>query len=128
MTASSLVLYGDARAEVIDALRPALAVPVHAVKPGDASPVVVVTSAGVVGGVRDVTQNVTVRVQVWHATAVDAHDTAQLAAATLVGFAGHGQLQRCDPLTGPFDTADPDSGQPLSWFTVRAVMAGRSTA
>lgn len=133
--AEPVVLYGDARAETITALRAALAprvepyaagVPVDKAKPAGSAPVVVVPSADVVGGVARVTQNATVRVQVWHCTDADAHDLAQLARALLLASTGGDHLQRFDPLAGPIVTVDPDTEQPLAWFTVRAVMAGRA--
>lgn len=129
-----MILFGDARAAVIARLSAALAtrtesyaVGVHVAGrlPNPApTPFVYVVSDGVPGNVgHEVQQLVTVRVSVWAATDADAHDLAQLCRALLVADPVPG-LAACRPLTGPFPTVDPDSGHPLAYFTVQAVVQG----
>lgn len=64
-----------------------------------------------------VVENVTIRVAVYHRTEYLGHALAQLCRRILVEHSG-GAVRGIRPLTGPFMTSDPDSGSPLSFFTI----------
>lgn len=126
------ILFGDARSEVRAALDAALTGRPEAYAQGvtvgveeGTSPHVAVVSSTPTGGRFPITQQCTVRVVVWHESDLEAHDLAQLARSLLLTSATGAHLAGCFPLTGPFLDVDPDNGQPMAAFTVRAAMCGR---
>lgn len=74
------------------------------------------------GRVRDARLNgrATIRVAVWHSTEEDGEALAALIEALLLDAAHTADLRGCSPLVGPMPTGDPDTGEPLSYFTVTA--------
>jgi len=61
----------------------------------------------------------TVRVIVWHRDDGAAEALAALCEALLLAAHGHG-VRGFSPLVGPRPTGDPDTGAPMSYFTVTA--------
>lgn len=137
---ADLTLFGDARAEVITVLNDLLVGRAEAYAVGvevsgrlpnpDApapTPYLYVTSDGVPDSAWPVVQHTTIRCTAWHLTEPDAVALAQLALALLLANTGTtDQLAGCHWLTGPIPALDPDSGQPMAYFTVRASMQGRN--
>jgi hypothetical protein len=58
------------------------------------------------------------RVAVWHSSEAKSLALAQLCRALLLAHAGSEQIRVVSPLTGPIPASDPESGDPLSSFTV----------
>ncbi|WP_143740500.1 hypothetical protein [Micromonospora echinospora] len=68
----------------------------------------------------------TVRVAVWGESDAAGYDLADDLHATLLGYEGGSEVRGFGPLTGPLPTEDPDTGQPLTSFTVSARLRPRS--
>ena len=67
-----------------------------------------------------VVQVATIRVSVWHETEAEGEALAALVRAVLLAYSGDTDVRSFGELTGPIPTTDPDSGGPLSFFTVAA--------
>lgn len=65
-----------------------------------------------------VVENVTIRVSVWATSEASGLALAQRIRATLLTYAGGASIRSIRALTGPLPTLDPDSGAPMSTFTV----------
>lgn len=63
-----------------------------------------------------------VRVTVWHGTASNAYALARLVYALCLAAPGDARLRSLSPLAAPIPGSDPDTGQPLSTFTLSARM------
>jgi hypothetical protein len=61
-----------------------------------------------------------IRVAVWHSSEAKSLALAQLCRALLLAHAGSQTIRVVTPLTGPIPASDPESGDPLSSFTVAA--------
>lgn len=62
----------------------------------------------------------TVRVTVWHTSTAKALALAQLVRGLLLAYSGGAEVRTFSTLTGPIPASDPDSGDPLAYFTVAA--------
>lgn len=67
---------------------------------------------------QQVNEEATIRVSVWHSTEAKGIALAQACRALLLSFEGNAQIRVCKPLSGVIPTSDPESGDPLSSFTV----------
>lgn len=67
-----------------------------------------------------VVEQATVRVSVWHNDDAAGLALAQRLRATLLAYPGDTDVRSFAVLTGPVPTSDPESGDPLSYFTVAA--------
>lgn len=67
-----------------------------------------------------VVERATVRVAVWGESDASGLALAQLARGLLVSYRGGSGVRSFSTLVGPTPTDDPDSGSPLSYFTVEA--------
>jgi len=67
---------------------------------------------------RQVDEEATVRVSVWHSTEAKGLALAQACRALLLSYEGGAKIRVITPLTGAIPTSDPESGDPLSSFTV----------
>lgn len=127
-----LTVTGDAQAAAAVALRQALAgraepyaagVTVGAKIPAIRSPedpllpFVLVALDGSTPHRSQANTRITLRFTVWHADEDQAHDLAQLCHALMVVHRGP-VIRNCWPAIGPLPAVDPDSGVPLSTFTV----------
>jgi hypothetical protein len=65
-----------------------------------------------------VVETATIRVSVWHSTEADGLALGQRVRAVLCGYPGGSEVRSIAPLTGSIPTTDPDTGLPLSSFTV----------
>lgn len=65
-----------------------------------------------------VDEDATIRISVWHKTEAQGLALAQACRALLTSYEGGSQIRVITPLTGPVPTSDPESGDPLSSFTV----------
>lgn len=59
-----------------------------------------------------------IRIAVWHTSESKGISLAQAARAVLLAYEGGQKIRVINPLTGPVPTSDPESGEPLSSFTV----------
>lgn len=64
-----------------------------------------------------VTAEAAVRVQVWTATEKEGEDLAEEMKAVLLAFPGSAEVRNFAEGVGPLPTTDPDTGNPLSYFT-----------
>lgn len=62
----------------------------------------------------------TLRVSVWAATEAKGLALAQWCRNRLIAYAGDVEIRGFQPLVGPIPTDDPESGAPLSFFTITA--------
>lgn len=67
---------------------------------------------------QQVDEEATVRISVWHTTEAKGLALAQACRALLLSYGGGTDIRVITPLTGPIPTSDPESGDPLSSFTV----------
>lgn len=67
-------------------------------------------------------ERVLLRVAVWHSSAYEAYELARLCRALLESYAGGPEVRVFAPGAGPLSTSDPESGSPLSYFTLSALM------
>ena len=67
---------------------------------------------------RQVDEAATVRVSVWHSTEAKGLALAQACRALLLSYEGGAKIRVITPLTGAIPSSDPESGDPLSSFTV----------
>lgn len=67
---------------------------------------------------RRVDEETTIRISVWHKTEALGLALAQACRALLTSYEGGSTIRVINPLTGPVPTSDPESGDPLSSFTV----------
>lgn len=67
-----------------------------------------------------VLQTATIRVSVWHTSEALGLALAQSLHAVLLAYAGGDAIRNVGELAGPVPTEDPDTGAPLSFFTVAA--------
>lgn len=65
-----------------------------------------------------VNEEATIRVSVWHSTEAKGIALAQACRALLLSFEGDARIRVIKPLSGVIPTSDPESGDPLSTFTV----------
>jgi hypothetical protein len=65
-----------------------------------------------------VEKTATVRISVWHSTESAGLSLAETIEGVLCGYPGGSKVRAVTPLTGAFPTNDPDTGSPLSSFTV----------
>ena len=63
-------------------------------------------------------EEATIRVSVWHSTEAKGIALAQACRALLLSYGGGTKIRVIKPLTGTLPTSDPESGDPLSSFTV----------
>ncbi|RLK22640.1 hypothetical protein DER29_0478 [Micromonospora sp. M71_S20] len=73
-----------------------------------------------------VTASATVRVAVWAETDAAGYDLADDLHASLLAYVGGPQVVSFRPMTGPLPTTDPDTGRPMTFFTVRARLRPRT--
>lgn len=124
------VVFGDAQAEVANALRADLATretdadvgtrtPTDRDPHASPRPLVVVAQDGP-GTVQARANNrVTLRISAWAATDDDAFDLAMLAWALVTTYAGP-VVRSVLPGLSPARATDPDTGEPMAWCTVTA--------
>lgn len=74
-----------------------------------------------------VTATATVRVAVWGETDAAGYDLADDLHASLLAYEGGPDLYGFGPQTGPLPTTDPDTGRPMTFFTVRARLRPRAS-
>ncbi|MFT4288172.1 hypothetical protein [Nocardioides sp.] len=132
--ARPITVYGDAPATIAVTLRADLSarpepyadgVAVGTRTPDDRRPLsgptpLVVVSQDGPGYVQNrANTRVPIRVSVWHATDDDAYDLAQLVHALVTTYAGP-VVRSVLPGVAPTRAADPDTGEPMAWFTVTA--------
>jgi predicted small lipoprotein YifL len=67
-----------------------------------------------------VLQTATIRVTVWGASEASGLALAGRLMAYLLSYAGDTEVRGFGDLTGPLPTTDPDTGRPISTFTVAA--------
>lgn len=65
-----------------------------------------------------VDEEATIRVSVWHDSEAKGIALAQACRAILLSYEGGSEIRVATPLTGVIPTSDPESGDPLSSFTV----------
>lgn len=65
-----------------------------------------------------VDEEATVRVAVWHTSEAQGLALAQACRALLLSYEGGAKIRVITPLSGAVPTSDPESGDPLSSFTV----------
>lgn len=63
-------------------------------------------------------ETATIRVSVWHASEAKSLALAQLCRALLLSYEGGEKIRVATALSGPIPAGDPESGDPLSTFTV----------
>lgn len=63
-------------------------------------------------------EQATIRISVWHSTEAKGIALAQVCRALLLSYEGGTKIRVVKPLTGILPTSDPESGDPLSSFTV----------
>jgi hypothetical protein len=71
-------------------------------------------------GTSPLAERATIRASVWHDSEEDGLALANLLRALLLAYPGDGSLHGFSRLTGPIPTEDPESGRPLTYFTVAA--------
>lgn len=69
---------------------------------------------------RNLDESATVRVTVWHASEAKSLALAQLCRGLLLAYMGDSNVRAYQALAGPIPAGDPESGEPLSFFTVAA--------
>lgn len=117
-----IVRFPDPMLATLDVLRPALpAIRFGTVTPEEMPepplPYVMVRLDG--SFISDlVVKTATIRISVWHRTEAECLDLAGTVEAVLLGYPGGEAVRSIGPLTGAFPTTDPDTGNPLSSFTV----------
>lgn len=67
---------------------------------------------------QQVNEAATIRISVWHTTEAKGIALAQVCRALLLSHEGGTNIRVVKPLTGPIPSSDPESGDPLSTFTV----------
>jgi hypothetical protein len=67
------------------------------------------------------------RVSVWHSSEFASLALAQTCRAILLGFSGDEQVSNFRPGSGPIPTSDPETAEPLSFFTISAHMRPTTT-
>lgn len=67
---------------------------------------------------RRLDEEATIRISVWHKTEAQGLALAQALRALLLSHEGNSSIRVITPLSGPVPTSDPESGDPLSTFTV----------
>lgn len=72
--------------------------------------------------IQQVHEQATIRISVWHSTEAKGIALAQVCRALLLSFEGGTKIRVVKPLTGPIPSSDPESGEPLSTFTVALTM------
>ncbi|MFI7069550.1 hypothetical protein [Micromonospora sediminicola] len=73
-----------------------------------------------------VTATAAVRVAVWADDDAAGYDLAEDLHASLLAYEGGPQIRGFGPQLGPIPTTDPDTGRPMSYFTVRARLRPRT--
>ncbi|MFG3715802.1 hypothetical protein [Micromonospora sp. NPDC047730] len=73
-----------------------------------------------------VTATATVRVVVWAETDAAGYRLADDLHADLLAYEGGPDVGGFGPMTGPLPTTDPDTGRPMTYFTVRARLRPRT--
>lgn len=63
-------------------------------------------------------EEATIRISVWHRTEAQGIALAQACRALLLSYGGGAKIRVIKPLTGTIPSSDPESGDPLSSFTV----------
>lgn len=71
-------------------------------------------------GVMRTDQTATLRVAIWHKSEASGLALAQIVLGVLAAYAGDDAVRAFQERTGPIPTEDPDTGAPLSYFTVAA--------
>lgn len=66
-------------------------------------------------------ERATVAVSVWTDEEAAAYSLARLAYSALLAYPGGSSVRAFRPVAGPIPTTDPESGGPLSTFTVEAL-------
>lgn len=132
-----LVVYGDATATVIGILDDALTGRVEAYVTGYAIgsrvprdrstdvphlPFVLVAHDGTPSLQHPVNARATMRVTVWHESAEQAHDLAQLCHGLLLAYMGGDTIRSIRPSFGVLPALDSGSNTPLATFSVLANM------
>lgn len=74
-----------------------------------------------------VTATATVRVAVWAEDDAAGYDLAEGLHAYLLAYEGGPHVAGFGAQTGPLPTDDPDTGRPMSYFTVRARLRPRAS-
>lgn len=67
---------------------------------------------------QQVNEEATIRISVWHSTEAKGIALAQACRALLLSYGGGAKIRVIKPLTGTIPSSDPESGDPLSSFTV----------
>lgn len=122
------VMFADAQLGVIEILRAGLTareeegtvtakVPKGKI-PGSDLPLVLVRHDATPTTRYPVDQNCTVRVAVWHKTESDALRLAKVCHALVETTPGTTLIRATNGLIGPTPTSDPDTGEPMAFFTV----------
>lgn len=94
--------------------------PLDPALPSASTPPYVAVALDASGGFYPVVEVATLRVSVWHLTDHDGLDVAKKVRAVLLAYLGDAEVRSFGDLTAPVPTTDPDSGGPLSYFTVAA--------
>lgn len=132
-----VTVYGDGQADVANRLRDDLAaraepyasdVLVGTRTPDSREPLshpapfVVVAQDGPGTIQQRANMRITLRVTIWHHTDDDAYDLAALAHGLVLTYAGP-VVRSVLPGVAPARATDPDTGEPVAWFTVLANVA-----
>lgn len=128
-----LVTFADARIATLDLLRERLASYAPSATAGTktpeelgtnypGAPYVMVALDASAPDPNGVVETVTVRVAVWGESDAAGQALAQTAHALLLAYEGGVDVRSFAERTGPVPTGDPESGSPLSSFTVAARM------
>lgn len=71
---------------------------------------------------QQVNEEATIRISVWHSTEAKGIALAQACRALLLSYGGGAKIRVIKPLSGTIPTSDPESGDPLSSFTVAVML------
>lgn len=83
-------------------------------------PFVLVRSDGNVSGANQAEERASIRLSIWHRSEEEGIALASLARALLLAYPGGPDVRSFGRLTGPIPSEDPETGAPLSYFTVAA--------
>jgi hypothetical protein len=121
------IFFADPRAELLAVLRAAEPAATYGTKrldeiPTDSTPTLpyVRVSVDSTAIPWQVQETVNARIAVWHDTEAEGELLARRLRSLLLAFPGNAAMRRPLPGTGPTSTTDPDTGRPLSAFTITA--------
>lgn len=84
------------------------------------TPFFLVRAEGNFPGASPASERASIRVSVWHDSEDLGLDAASLLRSRLLSYSGGSGIRSFGRLTGPIPSEDPESGRPLTFFTVAA--------